>query len=668
MNQRAWLAIVGVAVVALVVGVLAGRFTSDVGGSGALTAVAEARGMTVEQAEGAIKAHTPPGEHDPYILVSSGGHSGNIHLVGVPSMRLLKTIPVFTPESWSGYGQGADWSEKLLDEGSSDKQARRLEWADTHHPALSETEGVYDGRFLYIQDRANGRLGFVDLRDFKTKQLFDIPNIQSSHGGAFVTPNTEYVHVSSKTPKPQTETGYAPLEEYAEHYRGMSSFLAVNPDDGRIDVNKSFQIELPPYNQDLADAGKLASYGFAFINSYNTEMATGGVLEGGQPLEIGASQRDFDYLHIIDWKKAEEVVAAGKFEVLNGIRVIALQTAIDEGILHFAPEPRSPHGIDVDPTGNYMVVGGKLDPHATIYDIELIKKAIADKDYEGTDEFGVPILKYESVKSGQVEVGLGPLHTQFDGKGHGFISLFLDSAVAKFTLGEKAGVPADETYKLVDKVDVHYNIGHLATSEGDTVAADGQYLVALNKWSIDRFPVIGTLKPQNFQLIDLTESPMKVIADMPIGFGEPHYVQIIKTERLTRAIEVYEPGTEPLTMARSEVATDATTARIDDSTPGEIHVYMTAARSHFKPDIVRAKQGDRVFFHVTNIEVTPDATHGFAVPSYNVQASLDPGEVVTIEITVDRPGSFAFYCTEFCSALHLEMQGWLLVEPASAPS
>lgn len=668
MNQRAWLAIVGVAVVALVVGVLAGRFTSDVGGSGALTALAEARGMSVEQAEGAIKAHTPPGEHDPYILVSSGGHSGNIHLVGVPSMRLLKTIPLFTPESWSGYGQGADWSEAVLAEGSSDKQARDLKWADTHHPALSETEGGYDGRYLYIQDRANGRLGFVDLRDFKAKQIVDIPNIQTSHGGAFVTPNTEYVHVSSKTPKPQTETGYAPLEEYAEHYRGMSSFLAVKQDDGRIDMDRSFQIELPPYNQDLADAGKLESYGFAFINSYNTEMATGGVSEGGVPIETGASQRDFDYLHIIDWKMAEDVIAAGKFEVRNGIRVIALQTAIDEGILHFAPEPRSPHGVDVDPTGNYIVVGGKLDPHATIYDIELIRKAIADKDYDGTDQFGVPILKFESVVSGQVEVGLGPLHTQFDGKGHGFISLFLDSAVAKFTLGEKAGIKADEAYKLVDKVDVHYNIGHLATSEGDTVAADGQYLVALNKWSIDRYPVIGTLKPQNFQLIDLTESPMKVIADMPIGFGEPHYVQIIKTERLVNAIDVYEPGTDPLTMTKSAVAVAAGETRIDTDTPGEVHVYMTAARSHFTPDIVRARQGDKVFFHVTNIEVTPDATHGFAVPSYNVQASLDPGEVVTIEITADRPGSFAFYCTEFCSALHLEMQGWLLVEPASPPA
>jgi nitrous-oxide reductase len=308
------------------------------------------------------------------------------------------------------------------------------------------------------------------------------------------------------------------------------------------------------------------------------------------------------------------------------------------------------------------VVGGKLDPHVTIYDIELIKNAIANNDVEGTDEFGVPILRFESVVAGQVEVGLGPLHTQYDGKGNGYISLFLDSAISKFTLGPKAGVKAGDEYKLVDKVKVNYNIGHLAASEGDTVAADGRYLVALNKWSVDRFPVIGPLKPQNFQLIDLTVSPMKIIADMPIGFGEPHYVQMIKLSRLTSAIDVYAPGTDTLTMATSPVATTAGSERVERE--GDmVHVYMTAMRSHFTPDVLRVKKGDHVMLHVTNIEQTPDATHGFAVPGYNIQASLDPGEVVTLEFTADKTGSFAFYCTEFCSALHLEMQGWLLVEP-----
>jgi nitrous-oxide reductase len=649
-------------VAAAVIGVVIGRFTSG-GGAASLAAVAESRQLSVEEAEGALKAFTPPGKYDEYVMVASGGHSGNVHLVGVPSMRLLKTVPVFTPESWSGYGQGSDLSEAVLAEGSSDKQARQLAWGDSHHPALSETAGAYDGRFLYIQDRANGRLGYVDLRDFKTKQIVDIPNIGTSHGGAFVTPDTQYVHVSSMTPRPQTADGYAPLDEYKDQYRGMSSFLAVDPGNGRIDLAKSFQVELPPYTQDLADAGKLGSDGFAFINSYNSEMATGrGEDQSGEPIEKGASARDFDYLHIIDWRKAEQVVAAGGYEDRNGVRVIPLQRAIDDGILVFAPEPRSPHGVDVSPDGNYIVVGGKLDPHVTVYDIERIKAAIAAKDFDGTDEFGVPVLKYDSVVAGQVEVGLGPLHTQFDGRGNGYTSLFLDSAIAKFSLGEKAGVKAGETFKLLDKVSVQYNIGHLAASEGDTVAADGRYLVALNKWSIDRFPVLGTLKPQNFQLIDLNVSPMKVIADMPIGFGEPHYSQIIRTDRLTNAIPVYEPGTEPLTMTHSSVATQAGEGRVERDADG-VHVYMAAMRSNFTPDTIRVKQGEHVTIHVTNIETTPDATHGFAIPGYNIQVSLDPGEVITTEFTADKTGSYAFYCTEFCSALHLEMQGWLLVEP-----
>ncbi len=638
----------------------------DQGAEGDLNAIIEDRGLTVEQAEGALLTYVPPGEYDPYIMVSSGGHSGSIHLVGVPSMRMLKTIPVFTPESWSGYGQGSDLSELVLEEGSSDKQARKLAWGDTHHPAISETAGEYDGRWVYIQDRANGRLGFVELRDFKTKQIIDIPNAQTTHGGAFVTPNSEYIHVSAMTPRPQTEDGYAPLEEYAEKYRGISSFLAINPENGRIEMDRSFQLELPPYTHDLSDAGKLDSEGLVFIGSYNTEMAIGGNTEGGVSLEVGASANDFDFLHVIDWKMAEQVIADGNFEERNGIRLIPLQTVIDEGLLHLIREPRSPHGADVDPTGNYVVVSGKLDPQVSIYDIAEIRTAIANEDYEGNDEFGIPILTFESVLAGQVEVGLGPLHTQFDGKGNGMVSLFLDSAVAKFSLGEKAGIAADDAFKLIDKVDVHYNIGHLAATEGDTVAADGKYVVALNKWSIDRFPVIGTLKPQNFQLIENDTEKMRVIYDMPVGFGEPHYVQIMRMDRLTDAIETYEAGTEPLTMTPSDVAVVAGEERIDTDTPGEVHVYMTATRSHFTPDTIRVKQGDEVFFHVTNIETIPDATHGFAVPGYNVQASLDPGEVVSINITADTPGSYAFYCTEFCSALHLEMQGWLLVEPTTA--
>jgi len=593
---------------------------------------------------------------------------------------------VFTPEPWQGYGYGADWGEMALagENGEHGPHAagngngfadptgtgpkEPLRWGDAHHPALSETGGKYDGRWIYINDRAHGRIGMVDLSDFRAKQILQVPNLQTSHGGIFATPDTQYVHISSKVPalkawnasKGQTVTLDDHMNRYADIYRGYSTFVSVNPQTGHMDLSKSFQIELPPYTQDLADSGKGASDGFAFINSYNVEMATGGIQQGKPPIEVGASQLDFDYLHIINWKKAEQVVAAGKYQELNGIRVIPLETAIAEGLLYLAPEPRSPHGVDIAPKGDYITVSGKLDPHATVYSIDLIKKAIEAKNYEGKDRYGVPILKFDAVVAGKVELGAGPLHTQYDNNGNAYTSLYLESAVAKWTLGEPYH-PANEAFKLVDKVSIHYNIGHLATTQGDTMDPQGKYLIAMNKWSIDRHTNVGPLHPQNFQLIDISGPKMELIADMPIGFGEPHYAQMVKAD-VIKAHEVYAPGTSPGTNQKSpnSIASEKE-ARIERR-PGVVEVWMNVVRSHFTPDIVTAKVGDRVIVHLTNTEQTPDATHGFAVPTRNVMVSLDPGETTTVEFVADRPGTYSYYCTEFCSALHLEMQGWLIVE------
>lgn len=652
-------------VLGLVVGVVGARIGLGAASGGNLAAAASARGLTGEQAEAALATSVAPGEYDDYLIFASGGHSGQMHVIGVPSMRLLKTIPVFAPDAWSGYGFGADWSMEVLGEGSDPDQNDPLTWGDTHHPALSETDGDYDGRYLYINDRANGRIAMIDLRDFKTKQIYDIPSLQSSHGGVFATPDTDYVHISAKTPSPiWAEDGYADLEDYEEEFRGMSTFLSIDQDTGRFVEGESFQIELPPYNQDLADAGKLASDGWAFINSYNTEMAVGGNLEGGLPIEQGAIANDFDYMHIINWHKAEQVVAEGKYVEHNGMRVITLETAIEEELLHFAPEPRNPHGVDVSPDGNYITVSGKLDPNTTVYSIERIEAAIENGDIEGHDPYGVPILTFDSVVEAQVEVGGGPLHTQYDGDGNAYTSLFVESAVAKWTLGPEAGVSEGDAWQLVDKIPVHYNVGHLVSSHGDTVNPRTDYVIPMNKWSVDRHTTVGTLHPQNFQLIDVTGDEMRILKDMPIGFAEPHYAQMMSVDVLADTVWATYPemGTDTLTMAASPVATTYEDARIEVN--GDVvDVYVAALRSHFKPDVVRVKEGQTVNFHVTNIETAVDATHGFAIPGYNAQASLDPGETLTVTIEADRTGSFAFYCTEFCSALHLEMQGWLLVEP-----
>ena len=637
--------------------------------AGDLMTLATERGLDPEDARRAIKTFVAPGKHDDYVLFASGGHSGQILAFGIPSMRLLKSIAVFTPEPWQGYGYGADWGTTALETaGTSANDREPLRWGDSHHPALSETDGDYDGRWIYINDRAHGRIGMVDLADFRTKQVVKIPNLQTSHGGIFATPDTRYVHISSKVPAlvgwdPKTGgkvTVEKHLKNFSEIYRGYSSWLRVDPANGHVKLDESFQVELPPYTQDLADAGKGPSYGWGFINSYNTEMATGGVAYGNPPLEAGASAHDFDFLHIINWKKAEEVVAAGRAVTLNGMRVVPLQVAIDEGILFLAPEPRSPHGVDVSPDGNYITVSGKLDPHVTIYGMDRILEAIEKKDFEGHDSYGVPILEFDDVVAGQVEVGAGPLHTQYDGNGYAYTSLFLESAVAKWSLGPPHH-EADEAWKMVDKISVHYNIGHLAAAHGDTMKPQGTYLVALNKWSIDRHLNVGPLHPQNLQLVDLTGAKMELLRDEPVGLGEPHYAQIIKADRL-HPHPVYELGTSAATMTKDPNAISETSKPRIERRGNTVEAWVSVVRSQYSPDILPVKVGDHVILHLTNIEQTPDATHGFSIPEMNVMVSLDAGETTTVEFDADTPGSFSFYCTEFCSALHLEMQGWLIVE------
>lgn len=626
-----------------------------------LTKIANERKLNVDDLLAAAKTYLPSGRHDDYVLFSSGGQSGQVFAIGVPSMRLLRSIAVFTPESWQGYGFSGD----------DDRVCKELEingkpvlWGDTHHPALSETNGEYDGEFLFIGDKANARIGVIDLRDWETKQIVKNPLTISDHGAAFVTPNTDYV-IEGGQYATVLGYGYAPPEEYKKSYRGMVTLWKFDRTKGRIDTTQSFALELPPYWQDLADAGKVASDGWFFINSFNSEMATGGVERGNPPFEAGASMRDTDYLHIIDWKKAEAAFKAGKANRINDFPVLMLNTLIEDGILYFAPEPKSPHGVDVTPNGQFIVVAGKLDPHVTVYSIDKIKAAIAQKKYSTKDEFGVPVLDFDAVKEAQVELGLGPLHTQFDNKGYAYTSLFLDSAVARWTLGgEYAALNPEQPWKLVHKTPVQYNIGHLCSAEGDTVSPDGNYLISMSKWSVDRFLQTGPLLPQNFQLLDIvqTGTNMPVLYDSPIGVGEPHYCQMIKADKL-KSWKVYP-----------EIGWNPHTQQLDPNAPkkgqegvkrdgNRVLVNMTAVRSHFVPEHVEVNEGDIVTWRITAMETAPDATHGFCIGAYNINLSLEPGEFGEFTFTADRAGTYPFYCTEFCSALHLEMMGYLHVKP-----
>jgi nitrous-oxide reductase len=627
-----------------------GAGSQALGGGGSLSDLMKARNLSEADVQAALKTFTPTGRHDEYYLFASGGHGGNLIVIGVPSMRILKYVGVFTPEPWQGYGYG-DQTVDLLKQGSRD--GKMITWGDMHHPALSETKGEYDGEYLFVNDKANPRVAVISLKDFTTVQIVTSQLIESEHGSSFVTPDTEYVVEASQYAAPLGGK-YADVNRYNEEYRGAVIFWKFDRTKGRIIPEDSWAIELPPYMQDIADSGKLASDGYVFINSINTERAYGGVLEGNPPLESGASKNDMDYLHMINWRAGEALVKkGGSTKTIAGMRVIPLETAVKENLLHFVPEPKSPHGLDITPDGKDIVVGGKLDTHATVFSFEKMKALIDAKKYEGTDPYGVPILSFQDSIRGQVEIGLGPLHTQFDNQGFAYTSVFIESKVAKWSVKD---------LKLVEKISSHYNIGHLSMAEGDTVSPQGKYLVAMNKWAIDRFMPVGPLLPQNFQLIDTSGQKMQMLYDMPLPLGEPHYAQMIRADRI-KPIEVYKPiGTNPLTHERDPFWVEGGKERVERK-GDTVHVYMSAIRSHFKPDIVRVKQGDKVSLHLTSHEQAKDATHGFTISSHNIHVSLEPGKHVNVDFVADRAGVFPLYCTEFCSALHLEMAGYFLVEP-----
>lgn len=619
-----------------------------------LEQVMKARNLTQKDLLAAAKTYVPSGGRDEFIAFSSGGQSGQVIVYGIPSMRILKQIGVFTPEPWQGYGFDEE-SRKVLAQGNIHGKA--VNYGDTHHPAISETKGEYDGQFLFINDKANPRIAVISLHDFETKQIVVNPLYKSSHGGAFVTENTEYVIEAAQYPTPY-ENKFVPLEEFNEKYRGGITYWKFNREVGQLEPENSFSVEAPPYSQDLSDAGKGPSHGWSFTNSFCTERYVGGIERGRPPFEAGCSAKDTDFLHVVNWKKAEELVKAGKAKTINGHKVITMDVAAKEGVLFLVPEPKSPHGVDVSPDGKYIIVSGKLDSHASVYSFDKIQAAIKAKKFEGKDPYGLPIIAMKDALHTQAELGLGPLHTQYDSKKCVvYTSLYVDSMVAKWDYC---------TGKVLDKIAIHYNIGHLMTMEGDTVSPKGKYLVAMNKLSIDRFNPVGPLHPQNHQLIDISGDKMEMLYDMPIGIGEPHYVVSISADKLQPAVR-YKSGTDARTDKRHPNATRAgreTTERTCDAN-GQctVRVQGTLIRSHITPEIVEAEVGDEIYFHMTNLERAQDQTHGFAMYGHSVQLSVEPGKTATAYVKADREGVFPYYCTEFCSALHLEMQGYLLIRP-----
>ncbi len=618
-----------------------------------LEEVMKARNLTQKDLLAAAKTYTPTGGRDEYIVFSSGGQSGQVIVYGIPSMRILKYIGVFTPEPWQGYGFDEE-SKAILAEGNI--QGKQINYGDTHHPAISETNGEYDGRWLFINDKANPRIAVIDLHDFETKQIVVNPVFKSSHGGAFVSENTDYIIEAAQYPAPY-ENKFVPLEQFNEKYRGGMTYWHFDKKEGRIKPEESFVVMAPPYSQDLSDFGKGPSADWSFTNSFCSERYVGGIERGRPPFEAGCSAKDTDFLHVVNWKKAAELVKAGKATKINGMDVIPIDLAVKEGLLYLVPEPKSPHGVDVTPDGKYMVVSGKLDSHTTVFSFDKLMAAINAKKFEGKDPYGIPIIAMADVVHTQVQLGLGPLHTQYDSKPCvAYTSLYVDSMVAKWDYC--AG-------KVLDKISIHYNIGHLMTMEGDSKSPDGKYLVALNKLAIDRFDPVGPLHPQNHQLIDISGDKMELLYDMPIPLGEPHYAVAIKADKLKPEVR-YKSGWDSREDKRSPYATRAGREKTDRTCNAgkcTVEVYGTVIRSHITPEIIEAEQGDEVVIHLTNLERAEDEVHGFAMYGHNVQLSMEPGKTSTTKFVADKEGVYPYYCTEFCSALHLEMEGYLLVKP-----
>lgn len=584
----------------------------------------------------AARTFVAPGDKDEYYLFYSGGHSGQVYVAGIPSMRHISTIPVFAPYPATGYG---------FDE-ESKKMLGGFTWGDVHHPGLSQTDGTYDGRWLFVNDNANNRIARVDLRDFKTRQILGpIPNSSGNHGSSFVTENSEYVLVATRFSVPLPKGRFAEIKDYKTEFNGMVSGIKVDPTSGEMVVG--WQILTPPFNWDLGSTGKGPSSGWAFWTSYNSEMAH-------ETLEANSTQSERDYAAVVNWRAAEQAVKDGKGTMMSGVAI--LDPAKVPGVLYFLAVPKSPHGIDTDPSGRWIAAGGKLQPVTSVFDFEKIQKAIADKNFEG-EVRGVPVLKHDAVIEGEVPVGLGPLHTQYDGKGNAYTSMYVESAVAKWSLPPWTDAQKkDLNTVILDKIPVHFNIGHLVIGGSDTKAPYGQYLVAMNKLSKGRHLGVGPSQPESSQLIDISGNKMTMLYEAYTE-PEPHFAQILKADAIS-PIEVY-PKAENTNPNAVWEASQAGITRNGN----KVTVKMVAIRSRFVPDQIEVKAGDEVTMHVTNVEQTTDMIHGLGIAEHDLNIVVDPGETKTVIFKAGKAGVFPFYCTNFCSALHQEMQGYLAVRP-----
>jgi nitrous-oxide reductase len=633
------IATTGAVLVAFAIGAYACQpGTGGGAGAGSMVAAAEA-------------VYVPPGEYDEFYAFMSGGFSGNLTVMGLPSGRLLKQVPVFSQYPENGWGY-AEETKPMLETSHG-----FVPWDDAHHPELSMTDGVPDGRWIFINGNNTPRVARIDLNSFETTEILEIPNSAGNHGSPFITPNSDYLVASTRFSVPIPNRDMS-IEEYRGNFKGTLSFVRAN-DPGNMEI--AFQILMPGYDYDLAHAGKGPSDGWMFFTSYNSE-------EEHTLLEINASRKDKDFIAAVDYRRAEACVAEGVGRTMparytHNHMDEATQTAVSEmrtevyviepsdcsDLVYFLPTPKSPHGVDVDPTGQYIAAGGKLATVIPVHSFAKMIAAIEAEDYEEVID-GIPVLTYESVIAGEVtNAGLGPLHTEFDGRGYAYTTAFISSEIVKWEIG---------TWQVVDRIPVYYSVGHLMIPGGDSQQPWGKYLVALNKITKDRYLPTGPELAHSAQLIDISGDQMRLLLDFPTQ-GEPHYAQGIAAELVMNdqtQFYALEDNEHPWA-ARSEGETRV----VRDG--NQVHVVMTSIRSHFTPDNIEGfRVGDEVYFHVTNLEQDWDVPHGLAmIGAETAELLIMPGQTRTMRWVPDAPGIYPFYCTDFCSALHQEMQGYARV-------
>lgn len=612
---------------------------------------------TAVSGDAAMKAYVAPGKYDQFYNFVSGGFSGQMSVYGLPSGRLLRVIPVFSVDPEKGYG----YSEET--KGMLSTSHGFVPWDDLHHTELSQTNGEVDGRWIFANANNTPRVARVDLKTFRTAEIIEIPNSAGNHSSPFITENTEYVIAGTRFSVPIGGNLDVPISTYKENFKGTISFISVGK-EGAMDI--AFQLLLPGVNFDLSHAGKGPSHGWFFFSCYNSEQAN-------SLLEVNASQRDKDFILAVNWKKAEEYLKAGKGEkrkvsythnrwdekthstvTEQRTEVTVIDPAVLKDITYFIPCPKSPHGCDVDPTGQYIVGSGKLAALIPVFSFAKIQQAISAKTFDG--EFGgIPVIKYEAALHGEVQKpGLGPLHTEFDSKGNAYTSFFVSSEIVKWNIKD---------LKVLDRVPTYYSIGHLSVPGGDTRKPFDKYVVAYNKITKDRYLPTGPELSQSAQLYDISGDKMQLILDFPT-IGEPHYAQSIPAELISKNSVKFFKIEENAHPYAAKGEKESKVVREGN----KVHVYITAIRSHFSPDNIEGvKMGDEVYFHVTNLEQDWDVPHGFAVKgANNAELLIMPGETQTLKWVPDRVGIFPIYCTDFCSALHQEMSGYVRVSPAGS--